>query len=74
MKRLVPLDPIRLLRMLPGWMHAIAVVDPFTYAVHAFKSLAEEHRLRGEHLRPSVSHGVPIVAMTAAALLFRRTL
>ena len=23
----------------PGWMQAIAVVDPFTYAVHAFKSL-----------------------------------
>ena len=23
----------------PGWMQAIAVVDPFTYSVHAFKSL-----------------------------------
>ena len=23
----------------PGWMRAIAAVDPFTYAVHAFKSL-----------------------------------
>ena len=23
----------------PGWMKVIAVVDPFTYAVHAFKSL-----------------------------------
>ena len=23
----------------PGWMQAIAVADPFTYAVHAFKSL-----------------------------------
>src|SRR5262249_5745113 len=23
----------------PSWMQAIAVVDPFTYAVHAFKSL-----------------------------------
>ncbi|MFI4944854.1 MAG: ABC transporter permease, partial [Burkholderiales bacterium] len=23
----------------PGWLQAIAVVDPFTYAVHAFKSL-----------------------------------
>ena len=23
----------------PGWMQVIAVVDPFTYAVHAFKSL-----------------------------------
>src|SRR5678809_943296 len=22
----------------PGWMQAIATVDPFTYAVHAFKS------------------------------------
>src|SRR5208282_1905203 len=23
----------------PGWMKAIAVVDPFTYAVHGFKEL-----------------------------------
>ncbi len=23
----------------PAWMRAIAAVDPFTYAVHAFKSL-----------------------------------
>ncbi|HEV3139362.1 MAG TPA: ABC transporter permease, partial [Vicinamibacterales bacterium] len=23
----------------PGWMQAIAIVDPFTYAVHAFKNL-----------------------------------
>src|SRR5205085_12542552 len=23
----------------PGWMQVIAVADPFTYAVHAFKSL-----------------------------------
>src|SRR5204862_5003528 len=23
----------------PGWMQVIAVMDPFTYAVHAFKSL-----------------------------------
>ena len=23
----------------PAWMQVIAVVDPFTYAVHAFKSL-----------------------------------
>jgi ABC-2 type transport system permease protein len=22
----------------PGWMQAIAIVDPFTYAVHAFKA------------------------------------
>src|SRR5260370_14000232 len=23
----------------PGWMQVIAIADPFTYAVHAFKSL-----------------------------------
>ncbi len=23
----------------PGWMRVIAVMDPFTYAVHAFKCL-----------------------------------
>jgi len=27
----------------PGWMQVIAVMDPFTYAVHAFKSLLLKH-------------------------------
>ena len=40
----------------PGWMTVIAVADPFTYAVHAFKEpAAEEHRLRRDHRRPHLS-------------------
>lgn len=59
----------------PPWMKAITVVDPFTYAVHGFKSLV----LKNTNLL-AVSHdiaflfGFTVVAMAAATLLFRRTL
>jgi ABC-2 type transport system permease protein len=59
----------------PGWMRVIAAVDPFTYAVHAFKSLL----LRGTGLA-AISFDLAflavfsIVTVTAATLLFRRTL
>ena len=59
----------------PAWMKAITVVDPFTYAVHGFKSLV----LKNTGLL-AVSHdiaflfGFTILAMGAATLLFRRTL
>ncbi len=59
----------------PAWMKAIAVVDPFTYAVHGFKQLRlEKHRLvavSGDLLFLLV---FTVLAMTAATLLFRRTL
>ncbi len=59
----------------PGWMKAIAVVDPFTYAVHAFKSLLLKNT-------PLVAIGFDlvflsvftVVGMTLATLLFRRSL
>ena len=59
----------------PAWMQAIAVVDPFTYSVHAFKSLL----LRDTGLAAIGADLLFLVAfsaltMTAAALLFRRTL
>ena len=39
----------------PGWMQVIAVVDPFTYAVHALQvPAAQEHGLRRDRLRPDV--------------------
>ena len=59
----------------PGWMQAIAVVDPFTYAVHAFKSLLLKNTgfdAIGFDLLFLVVFS--IIAMTAATLLFKRTL
>jgi ABC-type multidrug transport system permease subunit len=59
----------------PGWMKAIAIADPFTYAVHAFKSLL----LKGTGIT-AISGDLTFllifaaVMMTAATLLFRRTL
>lgn len=59
----------------PGWMHAIAAVDPFTYAVHAFKSLLLKNTgfdaIAGDLLYLTLFSAV---AMTAATLLFKRTL
>ena len=59
----------------PGWMQAIAAVDPFTYAVHAFKSLLLKNTgfeaIAGDLLYLVV---FSTVSMTAATLLFKRTL
>jgi ABC-type multidrug transport system permease subunit len=59
----------------PTWMHWIAVVDPFTYAVHAFKSLLLKNtgfEAIGFDLLYLVVFSA--VAMTAATMLFKRTL
>jgi len=59
----------------PPWMQALAAVDPFTYAVHAFKSLLLKNTgfeaIWGDLLYLSIFSAV---AMTAATALFRRTL
>ncbi|HKT81171.1 MAG TPA: ABC transporter permease [Vicinamibacterales bacterium] len=59
----------------PRWMQAIAVVDPFTYAVHAFKCLLLKNTgfaaISGDLAYLAVFSAV---AMTAATMLFRRTL
>ena len=59
----------------PAWMKAIAVVDPFTYAVHGFKQLVLKNTglmaISGDLLFLA---GFTALAMTAATLLFRRTL
>jgi ABC-2 type transport system permease protein len=59
----------------PTWMHAIAVVDPFTYAVHAFKSLLLKNT-GFSAIAGDVAYLLifSIVAMTAATALFKRTL
>jgi ABC-2 type transport system permease protein len=59
----------------PRWMQFIAAVDPFTYAVHAFKSLLLKNTgfsaITFDLLYLMV---FTIVAMSAATMLFRRTL
>jgi ABC-2 type transport system permease protein len=59
----------------PGWMQVIAKVDPFTYAVHAFKSLLLKNTGM-EAITSDLLYLVAFsaVAMTAATSLFRRTL
>jgi ABC-2 type transport system permease protein len=59
----------------PGWMQVIAVADPFTYAVHAFKNLL----LKNTGF-DAIAYDLgflllfSVVAMTAATALFKRTL
>ena len=59
----------------PAWMQVIAKVDPFTYAVHGFKSLL----LKNTGIDAITSDllylvAFSAVAMTAATSLFKRTL
>lgn len=59
----------------PAWMKAIAVVDPFTYAVHGFKELVLKNTgLAAIGLDLAVLAGFTVLTMGAATLLFRRTL
>jgi ABC-2 type transport system permease protein len=59
----------------PGWMRGIAVVDPFTYGVHALQSVLLKNTgfgaIAGDLLYLAV---FTLVTMTVATLLFRRTL
>src|SRR5262245_31390714 len=59
----------------PGWMQVIAKVDPFTYSVHAFKSLLLKNTgfaaISTDLMYLTV---FSLIAMTAATLLFKRTL
>jgi len=59
----------------PPWMKAMAVVDPFTYAVHGFKELVLKNTgLPAIGLDLVVLMGFTILTMGAATALFRRTL
>jgi len=59
----------------PGWMKVIAAVDPFTYAVHAFKSLLLKNTgFNAITFDLAYLAVFSIVAMTSATLLFKRTL
>jgi ABC-2 type transport system permease protein len=59
----------------PAWMQVIAAVDPFTYAVHAFKSLLLKNT-GFEAIYGDLGYLLifSIVSMSAATMLFRRTL
>jgi len=59
----------------PGWMQVIAAIDPFTYSVHAFKSLLLKNTgFEAITFDLAFLTIFSIVAMTAATLLFKRTL
>ena len=61
----------------PGWMRAIAVADPFTYAVHALKSVLLKNTGFGRDRRATSPFLAVVLAwstMTAATLLFKREL
>jgi ABC-2 type transport system permease protein len=59
----------------PTWLQVVAVIDPFTYAVHALRSLLLKNTgfaaIGGDLLFLLLFSAV---AMTAATLLFKRTL
>jgi ABC-2 type transport system permease protein len=59
----------------PAWLRAIAVVDPFTYSVHALRSLLLKDTgfaaISGDLLYLVLFSAI---AMTVATLLFKRTL
>jgi ABC-2 type transport system permease protein len=59
----------------PKWMKVITNIDPFTYAVHGFKQLLLKDTGLGAITFDLIYLGIfTAIAMTAATLLFRRTL
>ncbi len=59
----------------PRWMQLLAAADPFTYAVHAFKSLLLKNTGLGAiGFDLAFLLAFSALTMTAATLLFRRTL
>jgi ABC-2 type transport system permease protein len=59
----------------PGWMQVIAVIDPFTYAVHAFKNLLLKNTGFGAiGFDLLFLAGFSALAMALATRLFKRSL
>ena len=59
----------------PSWMRTLAVVDPFTYAVHAFKEVTLKNTgFAAVGVDIAVLAGFTIATMALATVLFRRTL
>jgi ABC-type multidrug transport system permease subunit len=58
----------------PAWMRPIATVDPFSYAVHGYRSLLlTQAGLAGVYSDILVLVGISIAMLAGATLLFRRT-
>jgi ABC-2 type transport system permease protein len=59
----------------PPWMQWITAIDPFTYAVHAFKNLVLKDTGMGAITGDLLYLlAFSVVAMGAATMLFKRTL
>jgi ABC-2 type transport system permease protein len=59
----------------PNWMKVISAVDPFTYAVHAFKILLLKNApLQAIGFDLAFLFGFAILALGLATALFKRTL
>src|SRR5271170_336262 len=59
----------------PAWLRAIAKVDPFTYAVHGFKSLLLKETGLGAIVPDMIYLSIfAVVTLAAAVPLFKRTL
>jgi len=59
----------------PGWMRALAKVDPFTYAVHALKCLILKNTtLAATSFDLVFLSAFALLTLGAATLLFKRTL
>jgi ABC-2 type transport system permease protein len=59
----------------PEWMRVLSMVDPFTYAVHGFKSLVLKNTGLAA-IGPDIAFLAvfTVIAMASATLLFKRTL
>jgi ABC-2 type transport system permease protein len=59
----------------PGWMRALSLLDPFTYAVHGFKSLVLKNTgLAAIGTDITFLTLFTVISMAAATALFKRTL
>jgi ABC-2 type transport system permease protein len=70
-----PSGSIYPIKAFPGWLQAIAYVDPFTYAVHAFKAILLKDAgfvaIRADLLYLLLA---AVAMITIATALFKRTL
>jgi ABC-2 type transport system permease protein len=70
-----PSGAIYPIKAFPGWLRAIARIDPFTYAVHGFKAmLLKDASFGAIWLDLVVLTGFAIVTLAIATALFKRTL
>jgi ABC-2 type transport system permease protein len=70
-----PSGSIYPIQAFPGWLRAIALVDPFTYAVHGFKALLLKETGLGAIVPDMIYLSIfAAVTLVAAVPLFKRTL